>query len=242
MFKDGKTNIMGEVNFTGRALAYKMARPDYPREAVEYIRSFFPENSIIADVGAGTGKLTVLLARHGYEIFAIEPNADMREQLAVTLSPFPNIRIIDGSAEATTLPEHSVNVITNAQALNWFDIEAFRTECGRIGKPDSLVITLFNYEPAYDRDKSHGIRRYNKSTSALYRNPFVREFPNPILFNRQNWLLYHSSMAGVPGLSDPGYEAYTEELNEEFDRDSADGLLRLDLVTKVYSEKMELLL
>jgi len=167
-------------DFTGRAQAYTKARPGYPEEAVEYICSLFPEDAIIADVGAGTGKFTALLARYGYEIFAVEPNADMRVQLAVTLSPFTNVRIVGGSAEATTLPNHSVDVITNAQALNWFDIEAFRAECGRIGKPYSTVITLFNYEPAYNQDKSHGIRRYNTSTSMLYRSPAVCEFPNPL--------------------------------------------------------------
>jgi len=45
-------------------------------------------------------------------------------------------------------------------------------------------------------------------------------------------------MAGVPGPADPGYEAYTAELNEKFDCDSVDGILRLDLVTKVYSERI----
>ena len=44
-------------------------------------------------------------------------------------------------------------------------------------------------------------------------------------------------MAGVPQKNDSGYEAYTAEMNEKFNRDSTDGILRLDLTTKVYSEK-----
>ena len=106
-------------------------------------------------------------------------------------------------------------------------------ECIRIGKPNTVVITLFNYNP----NESHGILRYNKSTSALYRNPIIREFPNPIQFTRANWILYFSSMAGVPQPSDSGYEAYITEMKEEFDRDNVDGLLHLDLVTKIYCER-----
>ena len=87
--------------FTNRAQAYTKARPGYPDEAIEYIRTLVPQRAIFADVGAGTGKFTELIARHGYEVFAVEPNADMLEQLAITLAPFPNTKIFDGTAEAT---------------------------------------------------------------------------------------------------------------------------------------------
>ena len=161
--------------FTGRAQAYTEARPGYPGDAIVYIRSLAPPDAVFADIGAGTGKFTALLARFGYKLFAVEPNADMREHLTVNLAPFPNVKIIDGAAEATTLPDHCADVITSAQSLNWFDIDAFHEECLRIGKSDVLVIVLYNYNPAED----HGSpSRYDKSTGALYKNPDVREFSN----------------------------------------------------------------
>jgi 16S rRNA A1518/A1519 N6-dimethyltransferase RsmA/KsgA/DIM1 with predicted DNA glycosylase/AP lyase activity len=79
--------------FTGRAQAYVKARPGYPDEAMEYIYNLSPQGAVFADIGAGTGKFTELLARYENEIFAIEPNADMREQLVITLAPFPNTKI-----------------------------------------------------------------------------------------------------------------------------------------------------
>lgn len=94
--------------FTGKAEVYASARPSYPDAALDYIASLVPQGAAVADIGAGTGKFTALLARHGYEMFAVEPNADMRKLLAVTLAPFTNAKIIDGTAEATTLPDHSV--------------------------------------------------------------------------------------------------------------------------------------
>jgi len=223
---------MNTKEFSGRALAYTKARPGYPDEAIKYINALAKPDAVFADIGAGTGKFTELLAQYGHEIFAVEPNADMRDQLAVILASFPNVKIVGGAAEATTLPNHHVDVITNAQALNWFDIEAFRLVCQRIGKPNALVVTLYNY----NCDEVHGISRYDKSTGALYRNPTVREFPNPIYFTRDNWILYFLSMAGVPQPSESGYEAYISEINAKFDHDNVDGLLRLDLTTKVYSE------
>jgi ubiquinone/menaquinone biosynthesis C-methylase UbiE len=220
--------------FTGRAEAYVKARPGYPDEAMEYIYNLAPVGALFADVGAGTGIFTALLARYGCEIFAVEPNTDMLKQLAITLAPYPKVKIIDGTAEATTLAYHSVDVITNAQALNRFDLNKFRAECLRIGKPNLLVISVYNANEKTGKSSP----RYKKSTEAFYQNPVVREFPNPLFFTRDKWLLYYLSMEGVPQKGDAGYDAYTAELNETFNRDSVDGVLRLNQVTVVYSERI----
>ena len=218
--------------FTGRAQAYTIARPGYPDAAIEYICSLVPTDAVFADIGAGTGKFTECIAKHGYGIFAVEPNDDMRAELVKTLASFPNATIVNGSAEATTLSEKSVDVIANAQTLNRVDIDLFRAECKRIGRQNPIVLTLFNVEKGEDNP------RYIKSTSAFYRSPVVMEFPNPVIFTRDMWLLYFLSMEGVPMPTDPGYKAYTIELNEKFDHESKDGLLHLELVTKVYSERI----
>ena len=225
---------MSTSNFAGRAEAYTTARPGYPAEALSYIHALAPAGAIFADVGAGTGKFTALLSAYGNEVYAVEPDADMRGALAHTLSAFPNTRAINGSAEATTLLDNSVDVITAAQALNWFDIVAFRTECLRIGKPNPLVVALYNDE----RVNGHSAARYQKSTGALFSNPDVRTFPNPTGFTRARWQLYHASMAGVPNENDADYEAYFDGINAEFDLRSVNGILCLDLVTTVYSERL----
>ena len=77
---------MNTKKFTGKAQAYAYARPGYPNDAVDYIKTLAPAGAVFADIGAGTGKFTELLARQGHIIYAVEPNADMREQLAVTLA------------------------------------------------------------------------------------------------------------------------------------------------------------
>jgi len=220
--------------FTGKAEAYSKARPGYPDAAMEYIRELVQPQAVIADIGAGTGKFTVSLARYGYDIFAVEPNADMRGELVTALTPFPNVKVVDGSAEATTLPDHSVDIITCAQALHWFDPEAFRAECRRIGKPDVLVIAIYNNTPG-----GSSIAYSKQSTDVFFRNPDVREFPNPMYYTRESWLAYMTSHSHDPLPSDPGYDKHIAEVNAIFDSENVDGLICREVVTKVYSERIE---
>lgn len=219
--------------FTGKAESYTKARPGYPDAVTDYIRGLVPLSVVFADVGAGTGKFTLLLARSGYSVFAIEPNADMQKQLAVTLAPCPNTKIVVGSAEATTLPDHSVDVITCAQALHWFDMGAFRAECCRVCKPGGIVIAVYNNTPG-----GSSVTHSKLSTDTFFRNPTVKDFQNPIFYTREKWLAYMTSHSHDPLPSDPNYATHIAEMNAIFNRENVDGLLRRDVTTKVYSESI----
>ena len=221
--------------FTGKARAYASARPSYPEEAVAYIFSLLPDNAVLADIGAGTGKLTVLLAKRGSPVFAVEPNADMREQLTATLAPYPNAQILSGTAEATGLPDGSADAVLCAQALHWFDPAAFRAECRRIGNPGALVIAVYNNTPGGSSVSHRGL-----ATEAFFSSPTVRDFPNPITYTRESWLTYRTSHSHDPLPSDPAYAAHIAEAEDTFNRESVGGVLRVETVTYVYSEKIYL--
>ena len=229
-----RSNAINTDKFSGKAQAYADARPGYPDEVMEYIRELVQPDAVFADIGAGTGIFTLYPARYGYEIFAVEPNTDMREQLAMTLEPYPNVKIVDGMAEMTTLPDHSVDVITCAQALHWFDPNVFRAECRRIGKPGVWVIAIYNITPG-----GSSIEYSKQSTEVFFTNPTVKEFPNPIFYTRDRWIQYMTSHSHDPLPSDPGYETHITEMNVIFDRENVNGLLRRDVVTKVYGERIE---
>ena len=81
--------------------------------------------------------------------------------------------------------------------------------------------------------------QYAKATEAIYKNPNIRIFPNSLFFTRDKWHLYYASMEGVPLEGDTEYKAWTEELNEKFDRNSVDGTLHVEEVTYVYSEQIK---
>jgi ubiquinone/menaquinone biosynthesis C-methylase UbiE len=218
--------------FTGKALFYANARPGYPDAALDYIKSIVPANAVFADIGAGTGKFTQLLAKTGYTVYAVEPNADMREQLTLTLASYKNAKIINGSAEATGLPDGSMDVVTCAQALHWFDPDTFRAECGRIGKPGVMVISVYNNMGAGANSSNHS----KTSAQMFFTNPTMREFPNPISYTRESWRQYMTSHSHNPLPDDPNYAAHIAEVDATFDRENINGILRHDAVTQVYSE------
>lgn len=225
---------MNTENFTGKAEAYVKGRPGYPDAAIETIVGLAPSGTVFADIGAGTGKFTVKLAERGYFVFAVEPNADMRGQLAIMLASFANAKIIDGTDEATTLPDHSVDILTVAHALHWFNLDAFRAECRRVVKPGGLVIAIYNHVPGREMTDL-----YKQTVDAFFTKPMTWEFPNPMEYTRDNWLAYIASQDDNPLPTDPGYDAHIAAINAAFDRDSVDGLLHFDRVTKVYSERIE---
>lgn len=224
---------MNLENFTGKAEAYAKGRPGYPEEAIETIFKLTPPNAVFADIGAGTGKFTVKLIERGNVVYAIEPNADMREQLAITLEPFLNSNIINGTAETTQLPDHCVDVITIAHALHWFNLDTFRTECCRIIKPGGFVVAIYNHIPGEEMTDC-----YKQTIDAFFTNPTTWAFQNPIRYTRDNWIAYILSQDDGLLPNDSGYASYIAALNATFDRNSVNGLLHCDRLTKIYCESM----
>jgi precorrin-6B methylase 2 len=99
--------------FSSRVDNYVRYRPSYPREVAEMLRTEcgLTSDSVVADIGSGTGKLTELLLPHAKRVVAIEPNLEMREAGERLLQPHSNFVSVAGTAEVTTLPEHSVDLI-----------------------------------------------------------------------------------------------------------------------------------
>lgn len=225
---------MSIENFTGKAEAYVKGRPGYPEAAIEYIESLVMRDAVFADIGAGTGKFTQKLAERGCAVYAVEPNGDMRRQLSRLLSPFKNVRIVDGTAEATTLSAYGVDAVTVAHALHWFEPAAFRAECRRILKPGGWVIAVYNLTPG------GGMQSLSRRTAAaFFTKPEVFECPNPMDYTRDSWLAYLASQDDSPAADSPGYDGHIAAVNAAFDRESVNGLLRCERVTKVYAERME---
>ena len=132
--------------FTSRVETYAKYRPGYPAEIVDLLKqecSLTPQ-SIVADIGSGTGKLCELLLAHGNVVFGVEPNAAMRAVAENVFRNDPCFKNVDGSAESTMLPDSSVDVITAAQAFHWFDPVKTRGEWVRILKPGGWAVLIWN--------------------------------------------------------------------------------------------------
>lgn len=133
--------------FSSKAEKYARYRWDYAPEAVQAIFDVtrISRRSSVADIGAGTGILTRHLVGKVEQVFAIEPNAFMRQLAVAELGFHPSCHIIDGRAEATTLPDHSVDLVTVAQAIGWFEPRRTKAEFLRILKPGGWLAALRNY-------------------------------------------------------------------------------------------------
>ena len=91
--------------FSNRVENYVRYRPGYPKAIVDLLREAcgLTSESVVADVGSGTGKLAELFLKRGNQVFGVEPNKEMREAGERLLKDFPNFTSIEGTAEATTL-------------------------------------------------------------------------------------------------------------------------------------------
>lgn len=132
--------------FSNRVDTYVRARPSYPPEALDLLveRCGLGPQAVVADVGSGTGILTRLLLERGAHVFAVEPNAAMRAAAEAALSSEAGFKSVAATAEATTLPDHSVDLITAGQAFHWFDPAPTRREFARILRPDGWVALVWN--------------------------------------------------------------------------------------------------
>lgn len=135
----------GINKFTNKAKNYRKYRPDYPKDFLNYLVNDIKitKYSIIADIGAGTGILTKSLSNLSKLVYAIEPNVNMREECKNYCNE-NNVRILNQCAENTSLEDNSIDFITVAQALHWFDKDKARIEFKRILKNDGKTILVWN--------------------------------------------------------------------------------------------------
>src|ERR1700730_16537001 len=131
-------------SFGSVASAYAEPRPGYPVAAVRWCMAPVGRgigSLRVLDLGAGTGKLTALLAELGAEVTAVEPDPAMREELARQLS---SARALAGSAEQIPLPDASVDAVLCGQSMHWFDLSRALPEISRVLVPGGTLGALWN--------------------------------------------------------------------------------------------------
>lgn len=131
------------TSFGAEAANYEAGRPDYPFEAVAWMLEPMSAGSRrIVDVGAGTGKLTRVLAHApGAEIVAVDPDAAMLDTLRRSV---PGVPTFEGSAERMPLPDASVDAAVLGQAWHWVEPIAASTELGRVIRPGGVLGLIWN--------------------------------------------------------------------------------------------------
>jgi len=127
-------------SFGAAAAAYAEHRPDYAQAAVRWALEPAPGPRVL-DLGAGTGKLTAVLAALGSDVIAVEPDPAM---LAVLRGALPDIRALPGRAEAVPLPDASVGAVLAGHSMHWFDMDVAGPELARVLVPGGILAGLWN--------------------------------------------------------------------------------------------------
>ncbi len=187
--------------FSYAAADYAKYRPTYPEVAIDKVLSGLglPSQIVAADIGAGTGIASRQLAEKGIKVFAVEPNAEMR-QAAIS---HPLIEFCNGTAEATNLPDGSVDLVVCFQAFHWFDRERSLSEFRRILKSAgrlALVCNFWNFEDKFTKEyyfliKNPSKSKQTKSFSSQLRRWLrsVRRLPLKLL-RKWGYFLPHSRL------------------------------------------------
>lgn len=238
---------------------YARYRPGYPTEIVDLLRSDcgLTKDSVVADIGSGTGKLSELFLKFGCRVFGIEPNKEMREE--GEQMNFPNFTSVDATAEATTLPAHSVDFVTAAQAFHWFDHAKCRAEFLRILKPGGWMVIIWNdrrndttpfladYEKLLeefgtDYAQAHHRRADKPEVIQAFfgKPPRFKNFSHAQRFDFEGikGRLLSSSYAPVAG--QPKHEEMLSTLKQIFDKHQKNGVVAFDYDTHVYYGQLEL--
>jgi SAM-dependent methyltransferase len=131
------------TSFGAQASAYEAGRPDYPREAVAWMLDPVSAEAqpSVADVGAGTGKLTRVAVAVGAQVTAIDPDPDMLDALRTAV---PDVPTHVGTAENLPLPDASQDAVILGQAWHWVEPVAGSLEVARVLRPGGVLGLIWN--------------------------------------------------------------------------------------------------
>ncbi|WP_263140059.1 class I SAM-dependent methyltransferase [Pseudomonas sp. RIT-PI-AD] len=239
--------------FSSRVGAYDKGRPRYPQALVERLCRDLPDRARVADIGAGTGLLSLPFVERGLQVRAVEPNVAMRQAAEASLGQHGNFVSLPGTAEATGIEPASIDLLIVGQAFHWFDREAARREFARILKPGAPVALIWN-----DRlsDSSAFMRGYEELLQTFgtdyaqveHRNlrpAQLSRFFGPegcrlLVFDNTQELDHEalearlSSSSYTPEPGQPGHRPMLERLRQLFDLYQHQGRVRFDYDTLLY--------
>jgi len=238
---------------------YYEKRPNYSDEGIDYMLNFVGANKedyIVADIGAGTGNLTKLLAEKVGKIIAVEPNDFMKEIGIKATEKYGNLSWINGTGEDTKLPTHSVNLVTFGSSFNTTDRLLALRESYRILKPDGFFVCMWNNRdltiPSQKRveeiikkyfpDYSHGTRREQQAdfilNSGLFNHVSFFEFPKMVEVSLDDYCEAWKSVKNkFWDLETSEGKEILEKIIQDIKKEFREGGLNLKYITRIWIAK-----
>src|SRR5438067_12863738 len=244
--------------FSSRVEDYARYRPGYPPGVIQLLKTEcgLSAESVVADVASGTVRVTRMLLGNCWRVFGVEPNVEMRHAAEEFMAGHARFKSLNGTAESTTLPDHSVDIITASQAAHWFDPGKARQEFVRILKPGGWTVLMWNDRrinaSRFSREYEDLLLRYGTDYHEVRRLDADRtikaffapsEFHARVFDNRQDFdyaglegRLLSSSY--TPRAGDPKHEPMLRELRRIFDSNQVNGRIIFEYDTRVYYGQM----
>jgi SAM-dependent methyltransferase len=243
------------TRFSDRVADYVKYRPHYPVEIIDLLaaKCALTPDSVIADIGAGTGISAKLFLENGNPVIGVEPNREMREAAEVWLADYGRYTSIDGSANHTRLPAGAIDIIIAAQAFHWFDQAKTRTEWKRILKEDGIAVLMWNdrrtdstpflrdYEDLLQRfgtdynEINHKNVQDAKVFQAFFGGDFFEAtFDNIQQFDFDGLMGRLNSSSYVPARDHPNYAPMAARAREIFEAHAVNGKVAFEYDTRVY--------
>lgn len=240
--------------FSNRVANYVKYRPDYPREIIGFLEANcgLTHETVIADVGCGTGISSRLFLENCNRVIGVEPNAGMRAAAVEQLAEFPDFVAVDGTSDGTTLPDASIDIVVSAQAFHWFNAEKTRPEFHRIVKPGGYVVLMWNerqldttpflidYEAfllkyAYDYGNVRHENIHAEELAKFFQKPYgSATFPNIQVFDFDGLKGRMLSASYMPNEADAVFPAMIENLGILFAKHAENGRIKVFYDTNVY--------
>ncbi len=240
--------------FSSRVDDYRRYRPHYPVEILSAMkRRGMNSESVVADIGSGTGLFTGLILPAVRRVYAIEPNDDMRKISEGDFSGMAQFTSVACGAENILLPDASVDFITSAQAFHWFDPVQSRKEFIRILRKGGYVFLIWNRRQddsglmrAYEKllkdelkaryTSVHHARVTRETLHGFFRGSFeTEEFENHQNLLQEEFLGRVFSSSYTPEPEESSYQPFRQKLIDLFEEYQEENRVRLIYRTVVYT-------
>lgn len=159
-----------EDRFSAQAGAYARYRPQYPAALYEWIASIAPGYDRVWDCGTGSGQAAIGLIAHFDQVMATDPSA---RQIA-NAPRHPRIEYRVARAEESGLTDRSMDAVTVAQAIHWFDLDKFYAEVRRVLKPGGVLVVWGYVTPRIAPEIDRVVEAFNDRTLAADWSPSLR--------------------------------------------------------------------
>lgn len=239
--------------FSNRVENYIKYRPSYPEKLIQEFKKkqIISRDTVIADIGSGTGIFTELLLKTGCQVYAIEPNDKMRAAAERKLQKISNFTSVSGTAENTKLTNNSIDLITVAQAFHWFDLEKTKIEFKRILKEKGYITLVWNvrllkidFQKEYNELLLQHCPEYVSVDHRRISEENIKKFfgstidyfscENSQLFDLDGLIGRVLSSSYSPKENQEEYQPLVKDLGELFKKYEENGKVKFDYIIEMY--------